>query len=92
MGPAYFTLQGSTRLKTAIVCKVLQMRFWSWPKRLIKTRSPKTGRATSHCKEVNYIFDRPDSYESKRKQKLTAWEVMAAVSSLMEGVPLTSYS
>jgi hypothetical protein len=27
-------------------------------------------------KEVNYIFGGPDSYEPKRKQKLTAWEVM----------------
>jgi hypothetical protein len=24
-------------------------------------------------KEVNYIFSWPDSYESKRKQKLTTW-------------------
>jgi hypothetical protein len=28
-------------------------------------------------KEVNYIYGRPDSYESGRKQKLTAQEVMA---------------
>jgi hypothetical protein len=27
-------------------------------------------------KEVNYIFVGPNSYEPKRKQKLTAWEVM----------------
>jgi hypothetical protein len=28
-------------------------------------------------KEVNYIYGGPDSYESRRKQKLTAREVMA---------------
>jgi hypothetical protein len=28
-------------------------------------------------KEVNYIYDGSDSYESKRKQKLTAWDFMA---------------
>jgi hypothetical protein len=28
-------------------------------------------------KEVNYIYDGPDSYESRRRQKLTAREVMA---------------
>jgi hypothetical protein len=27
-------------------------------------------------KEVNYIYGGPDSYESRRKQKLTAWEVL----------------
>jgi hypothetical protein len=31
-------------------------------------------------KEVNYIYGGPDSYESRRKQKLTAWEVMAVSS------------
>jgi hypothetical protein len=29
-------------------------------------------------KEANYIYGCPDSYESRRKQKLTAREVMAA--------------
>jgi hypothetical protein len=28
-------------------------------------------------KDVNYIYGGPDSYESRRRQKLTAWEVMA---------------
>jgi hypothetical protein len=28
-------------------------------------------------KEVNYIFGGPDSYEPKRKKKLTTWEVLA---------------
>jgi hypothetical protein len=28
-------------------------------------------------KEVNYICDTPDSYESRRKQKLTTWEVLS---------------
>jgi hypothetical protein len=28
-------------------------------------------------KEVNYIYGGPDSYESRQKQKLTSWEVMA---------------
>jgi hypothetical protein len=31
-------------------------------------------------KEVNYIYGDPDSYESRRKQKLTAREVMAVSS------------
>jgi hypothetical protein len=30
-------------------------------------------------KEVNYFFGELDSYESKKKQKLIAWEVMAIV-------------
>jgi hypothetical protein len=41
-----------------------------------KAFNPKDDFPETH-KEVNYIFDSPDSYESKRKQKLTAWEVMA---------------
>jgi hypothetical protein len=40
-----------------------------------KPEHPKDDFPESH-KEVNYIFGGPDSYEPKRKQKLTAWEVM----------------
>jgi hypothetical protein len=41
-----------------------------------KPKVPKGDFPEAH-KEVNYIFGGPDSYESKRKQKLTAREVMA---------------
>jgi hypothetical protein len=41
-----------------------------------KPEDPKGNFPEAH-KEVNYIFGGPDSYEPKRKQKLTAWEVMA---------------
>jgi hypothetical protein len=40
-----------------------------------KTEHPKSDFPDA-SKEVNYIFDGPDSYESKRKYKLTAREVM----------------
>jgi hypothetical protein len=54
------------------------MRCSRWPKRSIKRRSPKNQRATSPKahKETNYIYGGPDSYESRRKQKLTVWEVI----------------
>jgi hypothetical protein len=39
-------------------------------------KDPKGNFPEAH-KEVNYIFAGPDSYEPKRKQKLTAQEVMA---------------
>jgi hypothetical protein len=35
-------------------------------------------------KEVNYIYGGPESYESRRKQKLTAWEVMAVSPTTLE--------
>jgi hypothetical protein len=41
-----------------------------------KPEDPKGDFPEAH-KEVNYIFGGPDSYEPKRKQKLTAREVMA---------------
>jgi hypothetical protein len=41
-----------------------------------KPMGPKGYFSEAH-KEVNYIFGGPNSYEPKRKQKLTAWEVMA---------------
>jgi hypothetical protein len=47
-GICIFHPRENTRLRTATGCKVLQMRFLSWPKRTNKTRSPKTQRATSH--------------------------------------------
>jgi hypothetical protein len=41
-----------------------------------KLEDPKDDFPEAH-KEVNYIFGGPDSYEPKRKQKLTAREVLA---------------
>jgi hypothetical protein len=41
-----------------------------------KPEEPKGDFPEAH-KEVNYIYGGPDSYESRRKQKLTAREVMA---------------
>jgi hypothetical protein len=41
-----------------------------------KLKDPKGDFPEAH-KEVNHIYGGPDSYEQKRKQKLTAWEVMA---------------
>jgi hypothetical protein len=35
-------------------------------------------------KEVNYIYGGPESYESRRKQKLTAWEVMPVSPTTLE--------
>jgi hypothetical protein len=40
-----------------------------------KPEEPKGELPEAH-KEVNYIYGGPDSYESRRKQKLTAREVM----------------
>jgi hypothetical protein len=40
-----------------------------------KLEEPKRDFFEAH-KEVNYIYGGPDSYESRWKQKLTAWEVM----------------
>jgi hypothetical protein len=40
-----------------------------------KPDDPKGDFPEAH-KEVNYIYSGPDSYESRMKQKLTAWEVM----------------
>jgi hypothetical protein len=41
-----------------------------------KPEGPKGDFLVAH-KEVNYIYGGPESYESRRKQKLTAREVMA---------------
>jgi hypothetical protein len=41
-----------------------------------KSEDPKGDFPKAH-KEVNYIYGGPDSYEPKRKQKLTARELMA---------------
>jgi hypothetical protein len=41
-----------------------------------KCDEPKGNFPKAH-KEVNHIYSGPNSYESRRKQKLTAWEVMA---------------
>jgi hypothetical protein len=40
-----------------------------------KPEEPKGDFAEAH-KEVNYIYGGPDSYESRRKQKLTARDIM----------------
>jgi hypothetical protein len=44
---------------------------------------PKGDIPNTH-KEVNYIFGGPDSYEPKRKQKLTAWEVLVVKPTTLE--------
>jgi hypothetical protein len=41
----------------------------------MKSEDPNCDFPEAH-KEVNYIYGGLDSYESRRKQKLTAWEVM----------------
>jgi hypothetical protein len=41
-----------------------------------KTKEPKSDFPKAH-KEVNYLYGGPDSYQSRRKQKLIAREVMA---------------
>jgi hypothetical protein len=41
-----------------------------------KPDDPKGNFLEAH-KEVNYIYGDPESYESRRKQKFTVWEVMA---------------
>jgi hypothetical protein len=41
-----------------------------------RLKEPKGDFPEAH-KEVNYIYGGPESYESRRKQKLTTWEVMA---------------
>jgi hypothetical protein len=43
-----------------------------------KPEEPKGDFPKDH-KEVNYISGGPDSYESRRKKKLTAWEVMVVL-------------
>jgi hypothetical protein len=48
-----------------------------------KLEEPKGHFPEAH-KEVNYIYGSPDSYESRRKQKLTAREVMAVSSATPE--------
>jgi hypothetical protein len=47
-----------------------------WPIKGKKPEEPKSDFPEAQ-KEVNYIYGGLDSYESRRKQKLTAWEVMA---------------
>jgi hypothetical protein len=55
------------------------------------------GDVSEAHKEVNYIYGGPESYESRRKQKLTAQEVMAVspdIPSILNGLrsplPLTA--
>jgi hypothetical protein len=48
-----------------------------------KPEEPK-GNFPKARKEVNYIYGGPNSYESRRKQKLIAWEVMAVSRSTPE--------
>jgi hypothetical protein len=48
-----------------------------------KTEDPKGDFPEGH-KEINYIYGGPESYESMRKQKLTAWEVMPVSPSIPE--------
>jgi hypothetical protein len=69
----------STRPGIATDSKVSQIKYSRWPKGLIKRKKPEEpkGDFLEAHKEVNYIYGGPDSYESRRKQKLTAREVMA---------------
>jgi hypothetical protein len=48
-----------------------------------KPEEPNGDFPESH-KEVNYIYDGPDSYESRRKKKLIACEVMAVSPATLE--------
>jgi hypothetical protein len=48
-----------------------------------KPEEPKGDFPKAH-KEVNYIYSGPDSYASRRKQKLIAWEVMAVSPAIHE--------
>jgi hypothetical protein len=48
-----------------------------------KPEEPKDNFPEAH-KEVNYIYGGPDSYESRRKQKLTAWVAMAVSPTTLE--------
>jgi hypothetical protein len=48
-----------------------------------KTEDPKADFLKAH-KEVNYIYGGLDSYESRRKQNLTAWEVLAVCPTTLE--------
>jgi hypothetical protein len=68
-----------------------------WPKGLIRRKKPKgpKGDFLEARKEVNYIYGGPDSYESRKKQKLIAREVMAVSLATLEyfkwsNVPLPS--
>jgi hypothetical protein len=61
-----------------------------------KPEDPKGDFPEAH-KEVNYIFGGPDSYEPKRKQKLTTREVMvveppppSTLDGLRSPLPLTA--
>jgi hypothetical protein len=61
-----------------------------------KPEDPKGDFPEAH-KEVNYIFGDPNSYEPKRKQKLTAREVMvvkpttpSTLNGLRSPLPLTT--
>jgi hypothetical protein len=55
------------------------MRCSRQPKRAIKRKKPEepNGNFLKPHKEVTYIYGGPESYESRRKQKLTTWEVIA---------------
>jgi hypothetical protein len=67
--------RNSTRSRTVTDSKVLQMRFSRRPEVPITSPKPNDNFPEAH-KGVNYIYGGPDLYESRRKQKLTDWEVM----------------
>jgi hypothetical protein len=56
-----------------------------WANQEKKSKEPKGDFPEAH-KEVNYIYGDPDSYESQRKQKLTAREVMAVSPTTLENI------
>jgi hypothetical protein len=74
---AFFIIKGSTR-----DCDRLQgftdevLKTGKGAEQEKKLKDPK-GEFLEAQKEVNYIFGGPNSYEPRRKQKLTAREVMA---------------
>jgi hypothetical protein len=68
----------STRLGTMTDSKVSQMRFSRQPKGPINRKSSRIpGAISPRLIKRSKIYGGPKSYESRRKQKLTAWEVMA---------------
>jgi hypothetical protein len=62
------------------------MRCSRWPRggdQEKKPEDPKDGFSKAH-KKVNYIYGGPESYESRRMQKLTTQEVIAVKPTSLE--------
>jgi hypothetical protein len=82
----YSTPRESIRPGTATDSRVLQMRYLRRPKRLIKRKKLEElkGNFLEAHNEINNIYGGPDSYESRRKQKLIAQEVMVVSPATLE--------